>query len=118
MSKKGGRTQKKSTKSPKAEVGNSAPIDLQEKLAKIAALLGTQPHLKEGLGEIAGLVTDKLAEIETSQPQAKGKKPTVGKKAKKKRGSACYNFKKHKIKHSKIELERGVVHQLSPHIRQ
>jgi len=83
MSKKGGRTQKKSTKSPKAEVGNSAPIDLQEKLAKIAALLGTQPHLKEGLGEIAGLVTDKLAEIETSQLQAKGKKPTVGKKAKK-----------------------------------
>ena len=56
---------------------------MNQGLTKIAALLGTQPHLKEGLGEIAELITAKLAETETSHPQAKGKKPKVDKKAKK-----------------------------------
>ncbi len=80
---KGGGTRKKSTKHPKADAGNSAPMDLQEGLSKIAALLGTQPHLKEELGEIVELVSDKLAETKTSPPQAKVKKPRAAKNTQK-----------------------------------
>ena len=43
-------------------------------------LLAAHPHLKEDLGEIVGLVTDKLTVSEASQPETKSKKSTTANK--------------------------------------
>ena len=92
----------KSPKSTKVDVSSSAQMNLTDGLALIAQLLADQPNLKEDLGEIAELVTGKLTKKETSQPQAKGKKPTKAKKAEKSEDLPVTTFKNTKLNTVKL----------------